>query len=94
MLDGLAYYQIEGKEPSDLMKRTVRRMKYERVYEKIFIIENMGQSNKNAVRREDLEESLKLEKLQEENYREFGYEIISVPPGTVEERMLKVLANL
>jgi len=86
-LDGLAYYQINGKEPSKMMKTEILKLEKDKRYEKAFIIESLGSCETNDVRRENLDEALKLEKLQEQNYKNLGYEVIRVPSGTVEERV-------
>lgn len=89
-LDGLAYYQIAGKKPSRDMKEEMVRLEIQKPYKKIFLVESLGQCKKTGVRREDLETALELEKLQEKNYRDLGFEVIRVVPGTVRERARKV----
>lgn len=86
-LDGLAYYQKDGKEPSEMMKTEIQRLKRYKRYTKVFLIENLGSCETNEVRRENLEEAIKLEKLQEQNYKQLGYEVIRIPSGRVEKRV-------
>lgn len=90
-LDGLAYYQKDGKEPSKMMKTEIQRLKKCKQYTKVFLIENLGSCETNGVRRENLDEALKLEMLQEQNYKQLGYEVIRIPSGTIEERVKLVL---
>lgn len=93
-LDGLAYYQIAEKEPSKMMKTEIKKLKKNKSYAKVFLIENLGSCETNEVRRENLDEALKLEMLQEQNYKTLGYEVVRVPSGTVEERVELVEAVL
>ena len=60
-------------------------------YEKIFLIENLGNCQTNGVRREDLAEALELERLQEQNYRDLGYEVVRIAPASVDERAREIL---
>lgn len=86
ILDGLAYYQIEGREPSELVKATLGRMKT-RHYEKVFLIETLGTCKTNEIRKEDSQIALELERLQEQNYRAYGYNPIRIAPKKVDERV-------
>ncbi|MBU0461582.1 MAG: AAA family ATPase, partial [Nanoarchaeota archaeon] len=63
-------------------------------YEKIFLAEPLGFTEKTAVRRESNEEALRLGRKIEQIYRGLGYEIVSIPKGKIEERVKKVLENL
>lgn len=92
-LDGLAYYQILGKEPSEKMKLELRKHRTEKPYAKIFLIENLGACQTNQVRREDLAEALELERLQELNYRKhagYGRDVIRIEPDSVNIRAAMV----
>lgn len=91
LADGLAYYQIAGKKPSRQMIKAIRKMKKERPYEKVFLIKNLGICEKTCVRREGMEEALKLEKLQEQNYKLLGYEVIKIPAGHLKNRIKKIM---
>lgn len=101
-LDGLAYYQIQGREPSHMMQEELKwydlaargMLGVNKRYDGVFLIENLGNCEKNRVRREDFEQSLELERLQGENYRKAGYEVIRIAPGTIEERMKRILCLL
>lgn len=89
ILDGLAYYQIAGKEPSDKMTESLKE--FENRYDKVFLIENLGACEKNEIRREDLEESVKIAEKQLENYTDYGYKVKKVPSLTVKERVEMIL---
>ena len=94
LLDGLAYYQLQGRRPSEGMKAVQRYMKNVRPYEKAFLVENLGNCEKTGIRREEMSEALELEKLQEQNYREAGCEVIKIPSTTLAERVDKVMRSL
>ncbi|MCX6748243.1 MAG: ATP-binding protein [Candidatus Pacearchaeota archaeon] len=93
-LDGLAYYQIQGRKPSKMIKVEMekhRARKPHKPYELVFLIENLGDCQRTEVRREDLKEALELERLQEQNYRDFGYDVVRIPAGKVDERAREIL---
>jgi predicted ATPase len=92
ILDGLAYYQLQGKTSSEAMKQAIENTR-ER-YEKIFLIEGGNSCEKNAVRREDLEEAKKLEELQYRNYTEAGYSVERVPYLGIAKRARRILESL
>jgi len=92
ILDGLAYYQLMGREPTQFMKTALRRMRT-KPYEKVFLVEMLGTCETNQIRREDQEEAAKLERLQGQNYRDYGYEPIRISPGTIDERVRQMIRN-
>jgi len=96
-LDGLAYYQIQGREPSEMMKAEMEKHRAKKPYKPyglVFLIENLGTCQTNRVRREMQEEALELERLQEKNYRDFGYDVVRIKPGKVDERAREILKYL
>lgn len=93
ILDGLAYYQFDKKEPSNLMKKAVDQLK-EKPYTKIFLIERLGTYEKTEVRKESQQEAILLEKLQEQNYKSQGYEVIRIKPASLDERVKQILKNI
>jgi predicted ATPase len=89
LIDGLAYLQLQGKS---LNGRTASRIiKQAKPYKLIFLIENLGHCDKNKVRRENQEEALQLEKMQEQNYYYAGYDPVRIAPGPLERRVQDVL---
>lgn len=89
--DGLAYAQ----PGTEIYKRLLQEAQTRR-YEKVFLIETLGATEKTEVRRENHEEAIKLGLKLEQIYKSLGYEVIRIPVGTVEERLEKILqeANL
>ena len=52
----------------------------------VFFVRNLGHVEKTAARRIEFADALRFEALHEEVYREFGYELIDIPPAPVETR--------
>lgn len=94
LLDVLAYYQFFKKHPGELMESVIQRFEQEKIYEKVFIIEHQGIIENTSIRVETIEQALSIEKLQEENYRKFGYEVIRVPFDVIANRTNIILSNL
>jgi len=101
VIDGLAYCQIQDKIMTLYMRDTIDDYKiipFEKPkshqYTKIFLIENLGRCDKTDVRREELGEALKLEGLQEENYKRLGYEVVRIAPNPLELRVDYVLNSI
>ena len=93
ILDGLAYYQMMERKPSELIMKEMKKLE-ETPYEKIFLIEMINTYEKNLVRREQQEEAKILEQLQEKNYKAQGYEVIKIKNATVEERIKQILKHI
>ncbi|NJL83415.1 MAG: AAA family ATPase [Chloroflexaceae bacterium] len=94
LLDALAYYQLFQKRQSPLMESITQRMKQEKVYMKVFLIEHQGLMKTTSVRTETIKQALLLEKLQEENYKTLGYDVIRIPFDAIKSRIQMLLANL
>lgn len=84
ILDGLAYYQIQGKTPSEEMKKAIEDIKGR--YKKVFLIELGDNCQKTEVRREDIEQAKTLQELQYKNYTQAGYKVERIPYLGIEER--------
>jgi predicted ATPase len=90
LADGLAYYEFRGNEPSKAIKEATRNLDYE----KVFLIQNLGNCINTDVRKENLEEALKLERLLEKNYETLGYKVIKIGSAPLEERADKILSYI
>ncbi len=94
-LDGLAYYQIQGKTPSEAMKKAIEDTRGR--YQKVYLIELGDNCEKTNIRKENLDEALKLQELQYQNYSNAGYDVERIPYteiGQRTEKILKCLAQL
>ena len=73
---------------STTLSNEMERIREERIYERqVFFIENLGFCEPTQARRISFEESLQFEKLHEETYRSFGYEIVRVAPQKLSDRV-------
>ena len=84
--DGLAYATPHTETYERILEETKKTR-----YDKVFLIESLGFTEKTKVRREDLEESKKLENTIENIYRSFGYDPIRIPAFTIQERLELIL---
>jgi predicted ATPase len=73
---------------SAFLKSELERIKREAIYQKrVFFIRNLGFVKPTEARRISFEETVRFEKIHEETYREFGFELVSVEPGSLMERV-------
>ncbi len=64
------------------LSRELERIKTEAIFQKrVFFIRNLGFITPTEARRISFEETLRFERIHEETYRSFGFEIVSVEPG-------------
>lgn len=86
--DSIAYYQICGLDPREVLKFCKRR-----VYKKIFLFEQLPFENDYA-RIENNETIKKLNRLLKESYENLGYEIVEITAVSVKERVKRILAEI
>ncbi|WP_432756543.1 hypothetical protein [Alloacidobacterium dinghuense] len=55
---------------------------------------NLGFVAPTEVRRISFEEAVRFEKIHEETYRDFGFELFSVEPGSLVERVSTIKAAI
>ena len=91
LIDGWAYYRKDGKAPSPNMKETIEEIRKNQRFTKVFLIENLIECKATKSRRENIEEAVLLENLQEENYQSVGFEVIRIPSAPLEERVERIL---
>jgi predicted ATPase len=66
----------------------LERVKKEAIYQnRVFFIRNLGFVTPTEVRRISFEETLRFEKVHDQIYREFGFELVSVEPASLAERV-------
>jgi predicted ATPase len=72
---------------SPLLAGEADRVVRERVYEQqVFLVRPLGFVPPTDARRISYAESLRFERIHEDVYRDHGYELVTVPPVSVEER--------
>jgi predicted ATPase len=73
---------------SAFLNSELERIKREAIYQnRVFFIRNLGFVKPTEARRISFEETVRFEKIHEETYRDFGFELISVEPGSLIERV-------
>ncbi len=84
-----------GYPVSATLLRELERIETEAIFqEPIFFIRNLGFITPTQARRISFEESLRFERIHQETYRNFGYEIVFVEPGCVLERVAAIKARV
>jgi len=73
----------------------LERVKKEAIYQsRVFFIRNLGFITPTEARRISFEETVRFEKIHEDTYREFGFELISVEAGSLAERVSTIKAAI
>lgn len=84
-----------GYPPSDLLADELQRIKAERVYRReVFFIRNLGFVAPTEARKISFADALRFEQIHEELYRDLNFEIISVEPGSLQERVTAIKKTL
>jgi predicted ATPase len=84
-----------GYAQSRFLANELERIRREGVYEQqVFFIRNLGYITPTEARRISFEESLQFEKVHEDTYRSFGFEILDIEPGQVIERVHSIRAAI
>lgn len=84
-----------GHPVSDALSRELERIKTEAIFQKrIFLILSLGFIRPTEARRISFEQALCFERVHEETYRNFGFEIVSVKPGGLSERVAAIRTAL
>jgi predicted ATPase len=82
-----------GHPISPFLASELERVKREAIYEnRVFFIRNLGFVTPTEARRISFEETLRFEKIHEETYRDFGFQLVSVEPKSLMERVSIVKA--
>jgi predicted ATPase len=75
------------------LTRELERIRTEAIYEqRVFFIQNIGFVTPSAARRIGFEDALRFERIHEETYRRFGFELVFVAPGNLLQRVRKIEA--
>lgn len=73
----------------------LERIRAESIFqERVFFVRNLGFVTPTEARRISFEEALRFERIHEETYRDFGFEIFPVEPGSVAERVAGIKAAI
>jgi predicted ATPase len=78
-----------------ILASELERIKREGIYQhRVFFIRNLGFVTPTQARRISFEETVRFEKLHEETYRDFGFKLVSVEPGSVADRVSIIKAAI
>ncbi|WEH19833.1 AAA family ATPase [Streptomyces sp. VNUA24] len=80
-----------GRSASRALTAEVERIAAEEIYERqVLFVRNLGFCEPTDARRISFQESLVFEKIHEQSYRAFGFELIDVPAGNLADRVAAV----
>jgi predicted ATPase len=80
---------------SPFLASELQRLQKEAIYQnRVFFIRNLGFITPTEARRISFEETVRFEKIHEETYRDFGFELVSVGPGSLVERVSIIKAAI
>lgn len=78
---------------SPLLTSELERLKKGAIYQnRVFFIRNLGFITRTEARRISFEETVRFEKVHEQTYRAFGFELVSIEPGSLAERVSRIKA--
>lgn len=80
--DGLAYYKLDEIIPPIELINLAKNNRYIG----IFLMQRLHHYQCDLIRKENYETAQKIQKYIKETYEELGYEVIEIPPLTIEER--------
>ena len=84
-----------GHPVSDTLSRELERITTETIFQRqVFFIRNLGFVTPTEARRISFEETLRFERVHEETYRKFGFEIVPVEPASLSDRVAAIKCAL
>ncbi|MHA6760212.1 ATP/GTP-binding protein [Streptacidiphilus sp. PAMC 29251] len=82
-----------GRPLGAVLTNEIERIVSEQVYQpRVFFLRNLGFCEPTAARRISFEESLVFERIHEQSYRSFGFELIDIPAGEPAERAAAIVS--
>jgi predicted ATPase len=82
-----------GYPASGFLRDELDRIRREAVYEhRVFFVRNLGFVTPTEARRISFEDTLRFERVHEETYRDFGFELIWIEPASVADRVRAIAA--
>ena len=84
-----------GYSSSALLVAELERVKNEAIYQnQVFFIRTLGFIQPTEARRISFEETVRFEKIHEQTYRDFGFELVSIEAGGLMERVSAIKAAI
>ncbi len=80
---------------SPFLASELERVKKEAIYQnRVFFVRNLGFITLTEARRISFGETVRFEKVHEETYRDFGFELVSIERGSLAERVSTIKAAI
>ena len=80
---------------SPFLTSELERIQQEAIFQReVFFIRNLGFVTPTEARRISLEDALRFERIHEETYRDLGFELVFIEPGSVAERADRIKAAI
>ena len=84
-----------GYPASDALSCELERIRRGAVYQRrVFFVKNLGFIEPTEARRISFEDALRFERIHERTYRDFGFEIVPIGPGSVLDRAAEIRRSL
>jgi len=84
-----------GYPYSPILASELKRVKEEAIYQnRVFFIRNLGFITPSEARRISFDDTVRFEKIHEETYRGLGFDMVSVEPGSLGERVSIIRAAI
>lgn len=84
----LALAKCLGHPVTDVLSRELDRIKAQNIFqENVFFLRNLGFIKQTEARRITFDETVRFEKIHEETYKEYGFTLVFIGPGTLLERV-------
>ena len=84
-----------GYPLSPFLAGELERVRKDAIYQRrVFFVRNLGFVTPTAARRITFEETVRFEEIHEVTYRDFGFELVYIEPGTLADRVSKIKAVL
>jgi predicted ATPase len=90
-----ALSRYAGQPVCPALAGELSRITRERIYQRqVFFVRNLGFCQPTDARRISFADSLEFERIHEDSYRLFGYQLIDVPAGPLAERAAVITASI
>lgn len=90
IIDALAYCEWGAIAVPPNLQEAVKKARYD----KVFLLQPLPHYEKDPIRQDTREDQKKLHSLIKKAYQKHGYEVIEVPPWSVEERVEFILKEI
>ena len=86
---------VLGHRPSGALETEIARIVRAKPYEqRVMLLEHLGHIAPTPARRINYEDAMKFERVHIETYQRFGFDLVRIPKGDVDERFRFVIASV